>query len=126
MHGARGSRNLGILFCVLLFLLFAGRGVRASWLQLTQIAGQMPVNPERASSPATFYRDGLPILKRHCQRCHNASGIAPMPFETYDQVRGYANVIRNVTQDKAMPPPFAIPEAGRVREDLSLTTEEIS
>ena len=49
-----------------------------------------------------------------------------MPFETYDQVRGYANVIRNVTQDKAMPPPFAIPEAGRVREDLSLTPEEIS
>ena len=49
-----------------------------------------------------------------------------MAFETYDQVRGYANVIRNVTQDKAMPPPFAIPEAGRVREDLSLTPEEMS
>lgn len=49
-----------------------------------------------------------------------------MPFETYDQVRGYANVIRNVTQDKAMPPPFAIPDAGRVREDLSLTREEVS
>jgi hypothetical protein len=49
-----------------------------------------------------------------------------MPFETYDQVRGYANVIRNVTQDKTMPPPFAIPEAGRVREDPSLTPEEIS
>lgn len=49
-----------------------------------------------------------------------------MQFESYDQVRGYANVIRNVTQDKAMPPPFAIPEAGRVLEDLSLTPEEIS
>jgi hypothetical protein len=126
MHCTGRKNNLGVLFCILLFFVFAGYGVRASRLQLTQIAGQTPVNPEHPSSTPTFYRDVLPILGKHCQRCHNPSGIAPMPFDTYDQVRGYANVIRNVTQDKAMPPPFAIPEAGRVREDLSLTPEEIS
>src|ERR1700688_725740 len=126
MHAAGRRNNLGVSFCILLFFLFAGRGVRAHRLGSAQVAGQTTVNPGRASSTPTFYRDVLPILERHCQRCHNASGIAPMAFETYDQVRGYANVIRNVTQDKAMPPPFAIPEAGRVREDLSLTPEEMS
>lgn len=49
-----------------------------------------------------------------------------MPFETYEQVWGYANIIRNITQDKAMPPPFAVPETGRVREDPSLAPEEIA
>jgi hypothetical protein len=126
MHCTGRKSNFAVLFCVVLFFLFSGRGIPARRLELSRVTAQTTANPVRDSSAPTFYRDVLPILRNHCQRCHNASGIAPMPFETYDQVRGYANVIRNVTQDKAMPPPFAIPEAGRVREDPSLTPEESS
>jgi hypothetical protein len=49
-----------------------------------------------------------------------------MSFETYEAARRYAYLIRNVTQDKAMPPPFSIPLAGRVTNDPSLTPAQIS
>jgi hypothetical protein len=74
----------------------------------------------------TFYRDILPILRQHCQACHHRGGIAPMSFETYEDARRYANIIRNVTREKAMPPSFAIPLAGHVSNDPSLTAEQIS
>lgn len=49
-----------------------------------------------------------------------------MSFETYEDARRYANIIRNVTREKAMPPSFAIPLAGHVSNDPSLTAEQIS
>jgi mono/diheme cytochrome c family protein len=74
----------------------------------------------------TYYRDVLPILRQHCVICHRTGGIAPMSFETYEAASRYAYIIRNVTHDKAMPPPFAVPLVGRVTNDPSLTSEQIS
>jgi hypothetical protein len=75
---------------------------------------------------ATFYRDVLPILQAHCQECHRAQGIAPMPFETYEQTRPYAEAIHLATQSKAMPPWFADPGVGRFSNDPSLSDKEIA
>jgi hypothetical protein len=79
-----------------------------------------------ASTAPTYYSDVLPILRQHCIACHRGGGIAPMSFETYETARRYAYLIRNVTQDKAMPPPFSIPLVGRVTNDPSLTAAQIS
>jgi mono/diheme cytochrome c family protein len=79
-----------------------------------------------ASTAPTYYRDVLPILRQHCVACHRGGGIAPMSFETYETARRYAYLIRNVTQDKAMPPPFSIPLVGRVSNDPSLTPAQIA
>lgn len=49
-----------------------------------------------------------------------------MSFETYEDARRYANIIRNVTRERAMPPSFAIPLAGHASNDPSLTAEQIS
>jgi hypothetical protein len=78
------------------------------------------------STAPTYYRDVLPILRQHCVVCHRAGGIAPMSFETYEAARRYAYLIRNVTQDKAMPPPWSVPLVGRVTNDPSLTPAETS
>jgi hypothetical protein len=75
---------------------------------------------------ATFYRDVLPILQAHCQECHRAQGIAPMPFETYEQTRPYAEAIHLATQSKAMPPWFADPGVGKFSNDPSLSDKEIA
>jgi hypothetical protein len=80
----------------------------------------------RGPATPTYYRDVLPILRRHCVICHRANGIAPMSFESYEDARRYSKVIRKVAQDKTMPPSFAIPLAGRVSNDPSLTSEEFS
>ena len=79
-----------------------------------------------ASSAPTYYREVLPILRQHCFACHRGGGIAPMSFETYETSRRYAYLIRNVTQDKAMPPPFSIPLVGRVTNDPSLSPAQIA
>src|SRR4030081_3597799 len=78
------------------------------------------------STVPTYYRDVQPILRQHCVVCHHAGGIAPMSFETYEAARRYAYLIRNVTQDKAMPPQFSVPLVGRVANDPSLTPAQIS
>ena len=81
------------------------------------------VEPSRS---LTFYRDILPILQSHCQVCHRAGEIAPMPLVTYEQTRGYAAKIKRLTSAKAMPPWFADPRFGHFSNDNSLSPEQIS
>jgi hypothetical protein len=80
---------------------------------------------QSAPSP-TFYRDVLPILQQHCQDCHRAGGIAPMPFESHEQTRPYAEAIRHEVQEKSMPPWFADSNVGRFSNDPSLSVAEIT
>jgi hypothetical protein len=77
------------------------------------------------TNPPTFYREVLPILAQHCQVCHRAGGIAPVPFETYEQTRPFAGAIRRATQEKSMPPWFADPNVGQFSNDTSLRPAEI-
>jgi len=72
-----------------------------------------------------FYKDVLPILQARCQSCHRQGDMAPMPLETYAQVRPYAGLIRDVTKKRLMPPWFADPCCGHFSNDPSLSTDEI-
>ena len=74
----------------------------------------------------TFYRDVQPILREHCEVCHRTGGIAPISFESYDEARRYAEAIRLATQNKSMPPWFAVVGVGRFSNDPSLSSEEIA
>ncbi|HEX4663870.1 MAG TPA: hypothetical protein VH196_05730, partial [Terriglobales bacterium] len=61
-------------------------------------AGVCASSPASAHSSApTFYKDVLPILQQHCQTCHRAGEIAPMPLVTYAQVRKYAADMKRMT-----------------------------
>jgi hypothetical protein len=82
---------------------------------------------EKAGSEApTFYRDVSPILQGHCESCHRVGGIAPIAFGTYEEARPYAEAIRSATQNKSMPPWFAVAGIGHFSNDPSLTAEQIS
>ena len=87
----------------------------------TEIAQNAPAN----NSP-TFYRDVLPILQQRCQSCHRAGGIAPMPFESYEQTSPFATAITRAIQGKTMPPWFADSKVGRFSNDPSLQPAEIA
>jgi hypothetical protein len=52
--------------------------------------------------------------------------MAPMPLETYQQLRRFASSIRRVTQDRKMPPWFADPRYGVFSNDPSLTASQIA
>src|SRR6267143_1291813 len=89
---------------------------------LTCMAGQRQLG----KSGPTYYRDVLPILRGHCEVCHRAGGIAPMSFETYEQASQYAEAISFTTQNKSMPPWFAVAGIGRFSNDPSLSSREIA
>src|SRR3984893_5704990 len=85
-----------------------------------------PGQPQLSKGTPTYYRDVLPILQGHCGVCHRRGGIAPMSFESYEQAGPYANAIRVVTQNRSMPPWFAVEGIGRFSNDPSLSGEEIA
>jgi hypothetical protein len=78
------------------------------------------------SPPPTFYRDILPILQSRCQNCHRKGEMAPMPLETYREVKPFAAAIRNATASRAMPPWFADPCCGHFSNDPSLGASQIA
>ncbi|HYL85143.1 MAG TPA: thiol-disulfide isomerase [Candidatus Angelobacter sp.] len=103
------------------FLLVAG--LLASGL--TQPDVSLRARQGSGHAPA-FYRDVMPILQQHCQGCHREGGIAPMPFESYEQTRPFASVIRRAVEEKSMPPWFADPTIGRFSNDPSLSAAEVA
>jgi hypothetical protein len=78
------------------------------------------------SAPPTFYRDVLLILQNHCQACHRAGEIGPMPLMTYAQTKAFARAIATSAIQKKMPPWFADPSLGHFSNDLSLSAAEIA
>src|SRR5690348_1118351 len=92
---------------------------------LASAAGIPPQLPVTKPAP-TFYRDVLPILQQHCQRCHRVGEIAPFPLVTYEQARAKAAKIVRATQMKKMPPWFADPRYGHFSNDPSLTPQQIA
>ena len=79
-----------------------------------------------STSAPTFYKDVLPILQQHCQMCHRAGEIAPMPLVTFSQTHGYAEKMKRMTSAKMMPPWFADPRFGHFLNDNSLTAGQIA
>jgi hypothetical protein len=78
------------------------------------------------TSAPKFYRDVLPILRGHCEVCHRTEGIAPISFEKYEEAKRYAEAIRFATQNRSMPPWFAVAGIGRFSNDPSLSQEEVT
>jgi hypothetical protein len=52
----------------------------------------------------TYHKDIEPIIQDHCQSCHSAGGIAPMPLLTYADAQTFAGSIHTKTASRAMPP----------------------
>ncbi len=81
--------------------------------------------PAAPRTTATFARDVLPILQRHCQSCHRPGQIGPMPLLTFAQARPWARAIKAQVVERAMPPWHADPQYGHFLNDRSLKQAEI-
>jgi hypothetical protein len=64
------------------------------------------------TGPVTFHKDVEFILQRHCDMCHVAGGIAPMPLVTYQDSAGFAALMAAQTSTRAMPPWGAVSTPG--------------
>src|SRR5690242_19418814 len=111
---------------------FSRRTILLPSLLLLSLPMMLAFQPGKAqptvipSTTPTFYRDVLPILQQHCQRCHREGEIGPMPLVSYQQSRHWAGEIRQKVRMKQMPPWFADPAYGRFSDDPSLSEQEIT
>jgi hypothetical protein len=93
-------------------------------LPLVCAAGAFPATS--AGDPhATYAKDVAPILFRRCVECHRAGEAAPMPLDTYKEVRPWAKAIREKVLERSMPPWLADAAYGHFSNDRRLTQKEI-
>src|SRR5215472_12737351 len=78
-----------------------------------------------AQSTPTFSKDVMPIIQEHCQTCHRPREVAPMSLMSYEEVRPWAQSIRNKVVSRVMPPWFADPKHGEFANDRRLSDAEI-
>src|SRR5262249_2942821 len=74
--------------------------------------------------PITFAKHVSRILQKNCQECHRPGQIGPMPLLTYDDAAAWAATIREVVNDRRMPPWYADPRFGKFSNDRSLDPTE--
>jgi thiol-disulfide isomerase/thioredoxin len=84
--------------------------------------------PDRAKAAQfakiSYAKDIAPIIQTKCAGCHEPGGIGPMPLTSYDKVKGFAPMIREVVRTKRMPPWHVDPSIGHFQDDGGLTTEQ--
>jgi hypothetical protein len=84
------------------------------------------------ASSVTYSKDIAPLLQRSCESCHRAGGGAPMSLMNYQEVRRYAERIKDRTalRDRmgAMPPFYVEPGFGiqHFKNDPSLSDAELA
>jgi len=80
---------------------------------------------QKSEAEVTFTRDVAPILANRCQSCHRPEGQAPFSLVDFEEVVAMAEMIREVTVERLMPPWHAVSPPGTFRNDRRLSHEEI-
>lgn len=83
--------------------LVAGLAMLGTGFTASASAQQFASN-EAADRELTFTRDVAPIIQQNCQECHQEGSIGPMPLMTYQQVRRWSARIKNLVEQREMPP----------------------
>ncbi|MFN3583681.1 redoxin family protein [Phenylobacterium sp.] len=85
--------------------------------------------PERARraqhAQISYAKDVAPILEAKCVSCHQPGSIGPFSMTSYEMVKGFSPMIREVIRTDRMPPWNADPHVGKFEDDKSLTKAEI-
>ncbi len=111
-------------------LLLARTGVKPAWtsaagLVLALWSPFLGSGPAQAEVSQPSFVEVEPILRAHCQACHQPGEVAPMSLRTFEEVRPWARAIRRVVASGDMPPWFADPTVGEFRNDARLSDDEI-
>jgi peroxiredoxin len=64
------------------------------------------------------------IVQNKCQTCHRPGQVGPFSLLTYDDVKKHSAMIREVLEDRRMPPWHADPRYGHFVNDRSLSPQE--
>ena len=118
----RGRRSRRILLAVAIAALVMGALATAPFLQ-RRAAGKF-------SSPAvrrpTFHRDVAPVIYAHCAPCHHPGQAAPFNLLSFADVKKRARQIRDLVEQRLMPPWLPDATDGPFVGQRSLSAEQIA
>jgi peroxiredoxin len=83
---------------------------------------------ERAKLPQTnisYAKTIAPMIQDKCVSCHQPGGIGPMPLISYETIKPFAPMIREMIRTQRMPPWRADPSVGHFLGDKSLNADQI-
>uniref|UniRef100_UPI0039833932 c-type cytochrome n=1 Tax=Phenylobacterium sp. TaxID=1871053 RepID=UPI0039833932 len=85
--------------------------------------------PDRAKAAQfariSYAREVAPILEAKCVSCHVEGGMGPFAMNSYETVKGFSPMIREVLRTKRMPPFHSDPHYGAWKNDMSLSSDQI-
>jgi peroxiredoxin len=74
---------------------------------------------------ANYCEHVAPILQTRCQPCHRPHQQAPFSLLKYSDARRHADRIREVVEERQMPPSFSDPRHGDFSKERTLSRDEI-
>jgi mono/diheme cytochrome c family protein len=96
---------------------------------IKQAQGGLIAFPGRAKAPdyakISYAHTIAPIIQQKCATCHQPGGIGPMPLTSYEQIKGFSPMIREVIRTRRMPPYLADETVGHFMDDDRLTPDQI-
>jgi peroxiredoxin len=103
--------------------ILAGKEVLQS--ELPAVGCLIGRKPEATTeSSVTYAKDVARIFQARCVECHRSGEIGPFAMEKYDDLVGWADMIREVVDQERMPPWFANPEHGKFANEARLSKAE--
>ena len=79
----------------------------------------------QAHAKISYEQTIAPLLIDNCVTCHRQGGIGPWQMTSYDMIKGFSPMIREVVRTERMPPWHADPHYNVFSNDRSLTKDEI-
>lgn len=80
---------------------------------------------QQAHAKISYSKTIAPMLIDNCVTCHRTGGIGPWQMSSYDMVKGFAPMIREVVRTERMPPWHADPHYTAFSNDRSLSKDEV-
>ncbi|MGD9723787.1 MAG: thioredoxin family protein [Pirellulales bacterium] len=84
------------------------------------------VHRPEPSGEVTYSKHIARMLKDRCVECHHEGQIAPFALTNYDEVVGWAEMIREVVHERRMPPWMADPAHNEFKNNPSLSAADIA
>lgn len=93
----------------------------------TAVEGCLISRSRRAGKPGeiTYAKQVSRIFREKCEVCHHPNTAAPFSLQTHEDTANWSAMIKEVVQQRRMPPWHADPRYGDFKEERRLSQEEI-
>jgi peroxiredoxin len=104
----------------------AGNAVKTASTKISGCDINMPELARQSAHAAISYEKSIaPMLIDNCVTCHRQGGIGPWQMTSYQMVKGFSPMIREVIRTERMPPWHADPHYSVFRNNRALSADNM-